>query len=100
VGNAAQAHWVATRRTLWGDAIIRLRRNPGALVGLVALSVLVVIAILAPLLAPFDAYQMSVKGRLEAPSALHWLGTDVFGRDMLSRLIMGSRISLLVGSSR
>jgi peptide/nickel transport system permease protein len=68
------------------------------------LSVLVVAAVLAPALAPYDPFEVfrSPTGRIriwEAPSADHLLGTDKFGRDVLSRVIYGSRVSLLVGLS-
>jgi ABC-type dipeptide/oligopeptide/nickel transport system permease subunit len=74
----------------------RFRRNRLALVGLAVLGLLVAAAIFAPLVAPFDpdavSYQM-----LASPSAQHWLGTDDVGRDMLSRLIFASRVSLTLG---
>jgi peptide/nickel transport system permease protein len=55
-------------------------------------------AIFAPVLAPFDPLEMNPPHLLEAPSVSHWLGTDEFGRDILSRVIWGARISLYVGS--
>jgi peptide/nickel transport system permease protein len=58
---------------------------------------LVVVAVLAPVLAPYDPNQTNIKMRLQGPSSEHPLGTDNFGRDMLSRIIYGSRISLYVG---
>jgi peptide/nickel transport system permease protein len=65
--------------------------------GLVILLLVFVAAIFAPWLAPYDPYEIAVGGSLEQPSAQHWLGTDLLGRDSLSRLIYGSRISLAVG---
>ena len=64
----------------------------GLLLGLVAFA-----ALFAPLLSPQDPLEMNPTHLLEAPSALHWLGTDEFGRDILSRVIWGARISLYVG---
>ena len=64
--------------------------------GLVIIILLVIMAVFAPLLAPYSPYQTDVKHRLEGPSAQHWLGTDSVGRDTLSRIIYGSRTSLLV----
>jgi peptide/nickel transport system permease protein len=65
--------------------------------GLVILLLVVVTAIFAPLLAPYDPYQIATGMSLEQPSAQHWLGTDRIGRDSLSRVIYGSRIALIVG---
>ena len=77
--------------------LIRLRRNYLALIGLAILVLLIIVAVFAEQLAPYgyaaQDYSMIRKG----PNALHWLGTDEFGRDVLSRLIYGSRISLQVG---
>lgn len=63
----------------------------------------ILVAIFAPLIAPYDPYQQSLSMRLKPPawmeggSAAHWLGTDTYGRDLLARLIYGSRLSILVG---
>ncbi|MGQ9677635.1 MAG: ABC transporter permease, partial [Chloroflexota bacterium] len=75
----------------------RLLRSPGGLLGLTIMGALVVIAILAPLLAPRDPFVMDSAHRLEAPGITMALGSDEFGRDILSRIILGSRISLTVG---
>lgn len=72
-------------------------RNQLACFGAVVVGVLVVIAVLAPALAPWDPNKSDMKMILVGPSAQHWLGTDQIGRDVLSRLIFGSRISLAVG---
>jgi len=72
-------------------------RNRLALVGLALVGLLVLIALLAPWLAPFDPTQGDLQTtRLLAPSAAHWMGTDEQGRDILSRLIWGSRITLFI----
>lgn len=65
--------------------------------GLVVLILLLLTAILAPLLSPYDPNQINMKDSLQAPSGTHWLGTDLQGRDSLSRLIYGSRTALMVG---
>lgn len=66
-------------------------------ISILVLLALVVIAIFAPLLAPYDPYEQNLAKSLQKPSSEHWLGTDQLGRDVLSRLIYGSRASLLVG---
>ena len=75
----------------------RLVRIPAAAIGLAVLLVLILIACLGPALAPFSPYTQHVAQKLQTPNAVHWLGTDEFGRDILSRLIVGSRFSLSVG---
>src|SRR5262245_66352716 len=73
------------------------RRNQLACAGAVVVGALVLVAILAPALAPWDPNRPNMKRILEAPSGKHWFGTDQIGRDVLSRLIYGARISLAVG---
>lgn len=80
-------------RKLWE----RLAGYPTVLVGGLVVLVLAVIALLAPVIAPYPPLEMNIVDRLQAPSAAHWLGTDEFGRDVLSRIIYGSRISMGVG---
>ncbi len=80
-----------------GGLWLALTQNKLAWVGLVLLAAIVVVAALAPWLAPYDPLQQNIVVRLEPPSAEYWLGTDAFGRDVLSRLIYGARISLIVG---
>jgi ABC-type dipeptide/oligopeptide/nickel transport system permease subunit len=65
--------------------------------GAVIIVALILVAIFAPLLAPYDPLETNLKASLEPPSMAHLLGTDLHGRDLLSRLIYGSRISILVG---
>jgi peptide/nickel transport system permease protein len=74
------------------------RHNPLAAVGVVLVSIFVFSAIFAPWIAPQDPAHIDLPSRLQTPSAQHWCGTDELGRDILSRLIWGARISLLVGS--
>jgi len=74
------------------------RRNPLAATGLVLVVVFVIFAVFAPWIAPQDPAYISLANRLRGPSAAHWCGTDELGRDILSRLIFGARISMLVGT--
>ena len=74
------------------------RRNPLAAVGVVLVTVFTLFAIFSPWIAPQDPAFINLPARLDPPSLMHWCGTDELGRDILSRLIYGSRISMLVGS--
>lgn len=74
-----------------------MSRNRMAIAGLVVLGILVFVALFAPLLAPYDPTAIDVVNRLQAPSLKHWFGTDDMGRDMLSRMIYGTRWSLALG---
>jgi peptide/nickel transport system permease protein len=75
-----------------------LRRHPTVLIGLVILSAMVLIAIFAPLIAPYDPTELNPLARLQPPSAEHWFGTDHLGRDVFSRTVHGGRVSLIVGA--
>ncbi len=75
------------------------RRNPLATLGICCVLVFAIFAIFAPLIAPFDPAQIDLPRRLMRPSALHWFGTDELGRDILSRVIYGARLSMFVGVS-
>jgi peptide/nickel transport system permease protein len=81
-----------------GRVLRRLVRNPAAMFGLVVVVLVVGMAVFAPLLAPYDPNDQDLLLRLQAPSAEHWLGTDDFGRDQLSRLIYGARVSLVAAA--
>ncbi|EPX80539.1 ABC transporter permease [Salipiger mucosus] len=74
-----------------------LNRNRLSWVGIGMLAVIFAVAIFAPLLSPHDPLQQNILHRLEPPSAEFWLGTDSYGRDVLSRLFHGARISLTIG---
>ncbi|HJY35471.1 MAG TPA: ABC transporter permease [Vicinamibacterales bacterium] len=78
-------------------ALRRLRRRKGAIAGLIVILIFVVLAVFAPLIAPFDPAAQSWSAVRKAPSALYWFGTDDVGRDVLSRVIFGTRASLLAG---
>jgi peptide/nickel transport system permease protein len=77
----------------WGA----FRRNRLAVIGAVVVLLLVALAVFAPVLAPWDANRPDVKKILDPPSKSHWLGTDLLGRDVLSRMLYGARVSLAVG---
>jgi peptide/nickel transport system permease protein len=74
------------------------RHNILATTGVVLVTIFIIFAIFAPWIAPQDPAYIDLPNRLASPSASHWCGTDELGRDILSRLIYGSRISMLVGS--
>ena len=83
--------------SLWEDAWRRLRKNRLALAGLLVLGAFVTIAILTPWIAPYAYDAQNLNLGATPPSAAHWLGTDVFGRDLLTQIMYGGRISLAVG---
>jgi peptide/nickel transport system permease protein len=81
----------------WRRAIRVFQRNRTALVGLIIITGLVIVAVLAPWLEPYDPYAVKLDNRLMPPGLEHLFGTDNLGRDILSRVISGSRVSLEVG---
>ncbi len=83
--------------TLLRAFLRRLGANRLALVGAVVVAVLVLVALLAPMIAPYDPYQIDVDAILLPPSSQHLFGTDELGRDVFSRMVYGSRVSLQVG---
>jgi len=83
--------------SLWQDAWIKLSKNYLALLGLAVLVLLVVISLLTPWIAPYSYSAQNLDLGATAPSLQHWLGTDIFGRDMLTRIMYGGRVSLMVG---
>ncbi|MCX2973992.1 ABC transporter permease [Halieaceae bacterium IMCC8485] len=83
--------------SLWHDAWLRLRKNKMALFGGITLLLFVIIAILTPLIAPYSYETQNLDLGATPPSAAHWLGTDIFGRDLLTQVMYGGRISLAVG---
>jgi peptide/nickel transport system permease protein len=80
-----------------GSALYFLRRNPRMIVGGAIVLAWLIIAIFAPFLAPYDPIKVNVTDSLIPPGSAHWLGTDDLGRDVLSRVMWGSRVSLSVG---
>ena len=83
--------------SLWQDAIRRLIQNRAAMIGGITILVLIILAIFAPWIAPYSYSYQNLDIGASPPSGEHLLGTDVLGRDLLSRLLYGARISLLVG---
>ena len=71
--------------------------NPLACSGFIIISIIFILAMLAPWIAPFDPNEIHVQAILLEPSLAHWMGTDGLGRDVLSRMLFGGRVSLLVG---
>jgi peptide/nickel transport system permease protein len=71
--------------------------RPLPVVGLVFIVLLILVAIFAPLVSPYDPYKMDILHKLQGPSSVHLLGTDSLGRDTLSRIIFGSQTSLIIG---
>ncbi|MBN2686356.1 MAG: ABC transporter permease subunit [Pontiellaceae bacterium] len=82
--------------SLWADSWKQLRKNKAAMIGLVILALLIIASIAAPLLTPYSYEKMEWGLGATKPSAQHLLGTDVSGRDLLTRLLYGGRVSFLV----
>ena len=83
--------------SLWHDAWLRLKKNRAAVTGGMVLAIMVVLAILTPWIAPYGHEAQNLDLGATPPSAAHWLGTDIFGRDLLTQILYGGRISLAVG---
>ena len=88
---------VESGTSLWEDAWNRLQQNKLAMFGLYVVSFMIIIALLTPWIAPYSYFEQDLDLGATAPSAAHWLGTDTLGRDLLTRIMYGSRISLMVG---
>jgi peptide/nickel transport system permease protein len=89
-------------RSLWSEIWRRFRRDKFAMAGVVVIIILVLVAVLAPWIAPHDPTKqydngLTMQGMPVGPSHEFWLGTDTLGRDLLSRLMYGARVSLVVG---
>ena len=96
-GGRGAALRAARPRSLWRDAWRRLTFNRGAMAGLVIFVAIILMALAAPILAPYDPIALNPSDSLLGPSARHWMGTDSFGRDVLSRIIYGARVSVQMG---
>jgi len=83
------SEWQRFRRVFFGRKVV--------IFGTVIIALFVLMAVFAPWIAPYDPIKISLTERLQGPSWEHWLGTDNFGRDTLSRLIYGARTSLFIG---
>lgn len=89
-------------RSLWMDSWLRLKRNKMAMFGLFLVTIIILAALFAPFITKYHPHEqlMWTEGKaaqLQPPSAKHWFGTDIYGRDLYSRVIYGARISLQIG---
>ena len=84
-------------RSVWSYARKRFVQNQGAMTGLVVVILIVIAALVAPLITSYDFAEQDLQAALKAPGAGHPFGTDQFGRDLLTRVVYGARISLRVG---
>lgn len=85
----SQAAW-GNRYRIW----LNLKSNPLAVIGLTIIVVFIALSLLAPLIAPYDPAAQNLGNRLAFPNAAHWFGTDELGRDILSRILYGGRVTL------
>lgn len=92
-----QAAQIGETDTWLDKANMLMRQNKLAVFSALVIMLMILAAIFAPVLAPYDYLEQSLANRLQNPSAAHWLGTDELGRDVLSRMIYGARISLTIG---
>ena len=79
------------------EILHRLKKNKGAMIGLIVFVVEILIAILAPVIAPYAPTEMDYQHLFSSPSMQHWFGTDDMGRDIFSRILVGARFSLTIG---
>ncbi len=94
---AAAAPAASSASAALGLTLRKLFHRKLVLAGAVALVALVLLALFAPLVSPYDPTALKVLERLKAPSMLHWFGTDEFGRDIFTRVVVGARYSLTIG---
>ncbi|HSX52280.1 MAG TPA: ABC transporter permease [Cellvibrio sp.] len=94
---SAQLQNLEKGTSLTQDAFARLRKNKMAMTGLFVLLFIIAISLFTPWIAPYSYEEQNLDLGASPPSADHWLGTDVLGRDQLTRIMYGSRISLMVG---
>lgn len=85
------------RRSLWSESFARLLRNPAAVISLGVLVAMLLFSFLGPFLTGHSGEQINLRIAYRPPSANHWLGTDSYGRDVLTRLMLAGRISLTIG---
>jgi peptide/nickel transport system permease protein len=101
IGDSPRAQQQVARNiggeSLWWRAWLRFRRHRLAMVGVIALGLLVLATLLAARISPYDPLAIDLRQRNQAPGPSHWLGTDGNGRDMLARVLFGGRVSLSVG---
>lgn len=94
---SGQSELGAVASMAWRATVRAFRMNATTSIGAIALLVIVLSALLAPWIAPYDPLEQNILESLQPSSALHWLGTDYYGRDTLSRILYGARLSLLIG---
>lgn len=95
---AAPAPEVIEESSFLQDALRAFRKNRMAMVGLAFIVILVLLAVFAPWISPHDPYRVALDEQLLPASSTYWLGTDNFGRDTLTRILYGARVSLVVGT--
>ncbi len=83
--------------SFFNDALRIFRGNPMAMLGFLVVALLCFVAIFAPWISPHDPYRVAMNEQFLSPSSTNWLGTDNFGRDLLTRILYGARVSLVVG---
>jgi len=91
------AYWRRSAAALGQGLLAAFNANRTSWVGLIIFLVVCALAILAPWIAPYDPIDQNILDRLKAPTAEHWFGTDYYGRDTLSRILYGARISITIG---
>lgn len=95
VDDSPSSRWQAAMGRAWQLAGLLLR-NPLAMLGIIIIIALVLVALFAPLIAPESPVGQNLSNRLQPPGGEHWMGTDELGRDIFSRVVYGSRITLLI----
>ena len=95
--DASREHIAREHHSALHDDWIRLRKNSAAVVCFVIIILIVIMAIVAPMVSPYEYYQTDYSSKMQAPSREHPFGTDLFGRDQWTRIWYGTRISLLIG---
>ena len=91
--------WQTAQRNPWAGVLTQLFELRLARFGLVVLGLFIFLAVFAPLISPFDPIEIHPRDSLERPGSQYWLGADRLGRDQLSRLIYGARVSLIIGGA-
>jgi len=84
-------------RSQFGDFWRRFKRNKLAMTGLVVVAIMVLLALVQPLISPYDPYDQNLLNALQPPNSDHWFGTDVLGRDLYSGMLYGLKLALIVG---
>ena len=84
------------QRSLWADAYERLARNKAAMLGLIISSFIMIAALFGPYIKPYDDLEINLFNIAQNPNPDHWLGTDLLGRDVMSRMLMGARTAVFV----